>query len=115
MSLLVSWIVAVLFTPLLGVTILPATMRKHSEKPGRFTSMFNAVLFQAVRHHWITIIATVLLFAVSLFGMRFVQQQFFPGSDRPELIVDWNLPQNSSIEETRAQIERFEDIALARR
>ena len=111
-SLLVSWIVAVLFTPLLGVTILPATMRKHSEKPGRFTSMFNAVLFQAVRHHWITIIATVLLFAVSLFGMRFVQQQFFPGSDRPELIVDWNLPQNSSIEETRAQMERFEDIAL---
>ena len=111
-SLLVSWIVAVLFTPLLGVTILPATMRKHSEKPGRFTSMFNAVLFQAVRHHWITIIATVLLFTVSLFGMRFVQQQFFPGSDRPELIVDWNLPQNSSIEETRAQMERFEDIAL---
>ncbi|MGE0283974.1 MAG: efflux RND transporter permease subunit, partial [Rhizobiaceae bacterium] len=59
-----------------------------------------------------TIIATVLLFALSLFGMRFVQQQFFPGSDRPELIVDFNLPQNASIEDTRAQIERFEEIAL---
>ena len=58
-SLLVSWIVAVLFTPLLGVTLLPETMRKHSEKPGRFTRMFNA---PAARLHaagaWMTIIAT---------------------------------------------------------
>lgn len=111
-SLVVSWIVAVLFAPLLGVTILPETMKKHSDKPGRFASAFRNLLLQAVRHHWITIVATVLLFGVSLFGMRFVQQQFFPGSDRPELIVDWNLPQNSSIAETRAEIERFEEIAL---
>ena len=44
--------------------------------------------------------ATVLLFGASIFGMSFVQQQFFPPSDRPELIVDWNLPQNASIAET---------------
>ncbi|TIU65657.1 MAG: efflux RND transporter permease subunit, partial [Mesorhizobium sp.] len=44
------------------------------------------------------------------FGL--VQQQFFPPSDRPELIVDWNLPQNSSITETRDQMERFEGRAL---
>ena len=111
-SLIVSWVVAVLFTPLLGVTILPATMKKHGAGPGRFTRMFNALLLQAMRHHWITIAATLILFAASLYGMRFVQQQFFPGSDRPELIVDFNLPQNSSIAETRAQIERFEEIAL---
>lgn len=111
-SLIVSWIVAVLFTPLLGVTILPATMKQHHAGPGRFTRMFNAVLFVAVRHYWVTIVATVLLFALSLFGMGFVQQQFFPGSDRPELIVDFNLQQNASIEDTRAQIERFEDLAL---
>lgn len=111
-SLLVSWIVAVLFAPLLGVTILPATMKQHHEKPGRFTALFRRVLVGSVRHHWLTIIATVLLFAASLAGFGLVQQQFFPPSDRPELIVDWNLPQNSSIAETRDQMERFEQRAL---
>ena len=47
-------------------------------------------------------------FALALFGMGFVQQQFFPSSDRPELIVDWNLPQNASINDTNAQMARFE-------
>ena len=112
-SLLVSWIVAVLFAPLLGVTILPATMKQHHEKPGRFTSLFRRVLVGSVRHHWLTIIVTVLLFAGSIAGFGLVQQQFFPPSDRPELIVDWNLPQNSSVTETRDQIERFEGRALA--
>ncbi|TIS99760.1 efflux RND transporter permease subunit [Mesorhizobium sp.] len=111
-SLLVSWIVAVLFAPLLGVTILPATMKQHHEKPGRFTALFRRILVGSVRHHWLTIIATVLLFAASLAGFGLVQQQFFPPSDRPELIVDWNLPQNSSIAETRDQLERFEQRAL---
>src|SRR5262249_41138778 len=41
-------------------------------------------------------------------GMNFVQKQFFPSSDRPELIVDWTLPQNSTIAETKAQMDRFE-------
>ncbi|MER9894246.1 efflux RND transporter permease subunit [Mesorhizobium sp. M0119] len=113
-SLLVSWIVAVLFAPLLGVTVLPATMKQHHEKPGRFTALFRRVLVGSVRHHWLTIIATGLLFAASLAGFGLVQQQFFPPSDRPELIVDWNLPQNSSIAETRDQMERFEQRALVR-
>ena len=51
---------------------------------------------------------TVAAFLLALFGMQFVQQQFFPSSDRDELIVDWNLPQNASITETNAQIARFE-------
>ncbi|MGX5842338.1 efflux RND transporter permease subunit [Mesorhizobium sp. ArgA1] len=112
-SLLVSWIVAVLFAPLLGVTILPATMKQKHEQPGRFTSLFRRVLVGSVRYHWLTIIVTILLFAGSIAGFGLVQQQFFPPSDRPELIVDWNLPQNSSITETRDQIERFEGRALA--
>ncbi|MFD9901843.1 efflux RND transporter permease subunit [Mesorhizobium sp. NPDC059025] len=111
-SLLISWIVAVLFAPLLGVTFLPATMKKHDDKPGRFTTLFQRVLLWSVRRRWLTIIATVLLFLASLAGLTLVQQQFFPASDRPELIVDWNLPQNSSIAETRAQMERFEKMAL---
>ena len=112
-SLIVSWIVAVLFAPLLGVTFLPATMQAHHDRPGRFTSLFRRVLVASVRRRWLTIFATIALFLVSLAGMALVQQQFFPPSDRPELIVDWNLPQNSSIAETRDQIERFEQRALA--
>ncbi|AWC21118.1 Toluene efflux pump membrane transporter TtgH [Aminobacter sp. MSH1] len=111
-SLLLSWIVAVLFAPLLGVTLLPATMKKHNERPGRVAAGFSRILNWAVRRHWLTIIATVVLFALSVVGLTFVQQQFFPPSDRPELIVDWNLPHNSSIAETRAEIEHFEEIAL---
>jgi multidrug efflux pump len=111
-SLLVSWIVAVVFTPLLGVTLLPATMKKHHDKPGRFTALFSRTLLVAMRWRWVTIVTTVAVFFASLFGMQFVQQQFFPSSDRPELIVDWTLPQNSSIAETKAQMDRFEAAAL---
>jgi len=107
-SLVVSWLVAVLFVPLLGVTMLPASMKKHDERPGRATAAFNSFLYLCVRWKWLTIAATALLFALSLFSMRFVQQQFFPSSDRTELIVDWTAPQNTAIGETRAQMDRFE-------
>lgn len=111
-SLIVSWIVAVLFTPLLGVTILPASLPSHHAEAGRLTRMFRAMLDACMRHRWTTIIVTVLIFALSVFGMRFVQQQFFPSSDRNELVIDFNLPQNSSIAETNAQMARFEQEAL---
>ena len=111
-SLLVSWIVAVLFTPLLGVWLLPKSMKKHHDKPGLAASMFSAVLVFCMRRRWLTIAATLGMFVVSLAGMGFVQQQFFPASDRVELIVDWNLPQNASILETKAQMTRFEKEAL---
>jgi multidrug efflux pump len=111
-SLIVSWIVAVLFTPLLGVTILPATLPSHHAEGGRLTRMFRTTLDACMRHRWTTIIATVLIFAVSVFGMRFVQQQFFPSSDRNELVIDFNLPQNSSIAETNAQMAKFEQDGL---
>nr|WP_281412833.1 efflux RND transporter permease subunit [Rhizobium sp. BK196] len=107
-SLLVSWVVAVLFTPLLGVTILPKTMKSHHQQKGRFARVFAWLLSLAMRWRWITIAATVAAFALSIGGMSLVQQQFFPSSDRPELIVDWNLPQNSSISETNRQIAKFE-------
>ncbi|WP_425350267.1 efflux RND transporter permease subunit [Phyllobacterium phragmitis] len=111
-SLIVSWIVAVLFAPLLGVTFLPATMPHHEEKPRRFFLVFSRVLRLAVRHHRLTIIATVLVFALSVFGLRFIEQQFFPSSDRPELVIDWKLPESSSIAETKAEMERFEQTML---
>ncbi len=112
-SLVVSWVVAVLFTPLIGVTILPKTMKKHAEHKGRSAKAFSALLQFCLRWRWITIVATVLLFAGSVVGLSMVQQQFFPSSDRPELIVDWSLPQNSSIAETSRQMAEFEHKMLA--
>jgi multidrug efflux pump len=107
-SLTVSWVVAVLFTPLLGVTLLPNALKRHAEQKGRLASAFSRLLGLTMRWRWITIGVTILIFGAAIFGMGFVEQQFFPSSDRPELIVDWNLPQNSSIAETNAQMTRFE-------
>ncbi|MBY5437629.1 efflux RND transporter permease subunit [Rhizobium leguminosarum] len=112
-SLIVSWVVAVLFTPLLGVTILPKTMKSHHEKKGRFASVFSWLLGLAMRWRWVTIILTVGVFALSIGGMGLVQQQFFPNSDRSELVIDWNLPNNSSIAETNRQMAKFEKEMLA--
>ena len=108
-SLLISWFVAVIFTPLLGVTMLPKVVKaKTGEGPGRLRGAFNNLLRTAMQFHWATIALTVALFAASLFGLGYVQQQFFPASDRPELLVDMTLPQMSSIAETQDQMDRFE-------
>jgi len=111
-SLLTSWIVAVLFTPLLGVAILPASMKKHAERRGWFAGGFHYALLAATRWKWVTIALTLIAFAASIYGMKFVEQQFFPNSDRPELIVDWNLVQNASIHDTEAEMARFEKDML---
>lgn len=111
-SLVVSWIVAVVFTPLLGVVILPKTMKSHHDNKGRFTRAFAWTLRLAMRWRWVTIIATVVIFALSIGGLGLVQQQFFPASDRTELVIDWNLPQNSTIAETNRQLSQFETEKL---
>jgi len=111
-SLVVSWVVAVVFTPLLGVTILPKSMKQHHEQKGWFGRIFARILDVCMRWKWTTIVATIAVFAVSVFGMGFVQQQFFPSSDRPELVIDWALPQNASIAETNAQIAKLEEEKL---
>lgn len=111
-SLVVSWVVAVLFTPLLGVTILPGTMASNHERKGRFAAIFSWILRLAMRWRWVTVVLTVGAFGLSVTGMALVQQQFFPNSDRPELIVDWNLPHNGSIAETNSQMARFEEEML---
>jgi multidrug efflux pump len=112
-ALLASWIVAVLFAPVIGVTILPKTMKSHGDghaEPGRFMRLFRAALIFCMRARWLVIAVTVGLFAASLYGYGFIQQQFFPASDRPELIVDLNLPQDASIYATEHQVERFEGL-----
>ncbi|AWN50326.1 efflux RND transporter permease subunit [Methylobacterium sp. 17Sr1-1] len=107
-SLLVSWVVAVLFAPLIGVKILPKTMKGHHDKPSRLLAAFRALLLPAMRFRWITVAVCIGMLALAIVGMGHVQQQFFPSSDRPEVLVDLTLPQNASISETKAQMDTFE-------
>lgn len=107
-ALLISWVVAVLFTPLLGVTLLPGTVKKQDETPSRLKAGFSRLLLLAMRWRWLTLGLTAALFALSVAGLGLVQNQFFPAADRPELLVDLTLPQDSSIAETEKQMNRLE-------
>jgi multidrug efflux pump subunit AcrB len=101
-ALISSWFVAALFSPLLGVWILKAPKGGHHEAgQGPILRAFRAVLTTVMRWRWATIGLTLVMFGVAVYGMRFVPQQFFPPSDRPELLVDLKLPQNASIEASR--------------
>ena len=109
-ALVLSWVVAVLFAPILGTTLLPKALPHHSAEPGRFRKMYQRVLLWAMRAKWITIVVTVALFGLSVYGMRFVEQQFFPTSDRPELILDITLRQNAAFaaaDDIVAKVEAF--------
>ena len=109
-ALTASWFVAVLFTPLTGVFILPDKLKGHGHEPSRFARAFHRMLDRVLRMKYWVIGTTVALFAAGLVGMQFVPQQFFPNSDRPELLVDLTLPQGSSINATRKTVDDLERI-----
>src|SRR5260370_29160615 len=111
LALIISWIVAVLFAPLIGVTILPGMMKHTAEaEPGRIMRGFRRVLTGAMRAKWFTIGLTLAALAASIFGLRFVPQQFFPTSDRPELLVDLKLSDASSLYATEKVVTTFEQL-----
>ena len=71
---------------------------------------FGRALEWGMRHRWLTIVASLVAFGASVYGLGFVQQQFFPASNRPELLVTMTLPKNASIAATEAQTERLEKV-----
>jgi multidrug efflux pump subunit AcrB len=111
-ALIVSWIVAVIFTPYLGVKMLPAI------KPveGGHHAIYNTPNYRrlrgliefAVRHKFLTCGLVGVVMAVSVVGMGSVKQQFFPTSDRPEVLVEVRMPEGTSIETTTATVEKLE-------
>ncbi len=107
-ALLISWVVAVLFTPLLGVTMLPPTAISEKASPPRLKAWLQPLLLGAMRWRWLTIGLALVLFALSCVGLGLVQKQFFPAADRPELLVDMTLLQSSSIAETKTEMDRLE-------
>ncbi len=96
-ALIVSWFVAVLFAPLLGVWLLKSPERRKDEQPSRIMGAFRALLLTSMRRSWMTIALALACFVASLLALPMVPRQFFPASDRPELVVDLTLPQNASI------------------
>jgi multidrug efflux pump subunit AcrB len=108
-ALLVSWLVAVLFMPLLSVWLLKKPEKKQ-EGPGRGMKMFRGLVETAMRAKWLTVAITLGAFVASILALPMVPRQFFPSSDRPELMVDLALPQNSSIRASEAAVDRLEAV-----
>ncbi len=110
-ALLASWVVAVIFTPYLGVLLLPTPKRRVSHDAIYATRPYRALrgmVAFAVRWRRSVVLATVVLFALSLAGMGLVRQQFFPSSARPELIADVTLRQGASHAATEAAVRQLE-------
>ena len=112
-ALIVSWIVAVIFTPYLGVKMLPAI------KPveGGHHAIYNTPNYRrlrrliefTVRHKFLTCAVVVIAMGASVVGMGSVKKQFFPTSDRPEVLVEVRMPEGTSIETTTATVETLEE------
>jgi multidrug efflux pump subunit AcrB len=109
-ALIVSWFVAVLFAPLLGVAILAPPKAAKSSEPGWVFRTYRAFLTWALRAKWLTLAVTLGMFVASLFAIRLIPNQFFPASDRPELLIDMTLPQNASIFASETVAQRLDDI-----
>ncbi len=117
-ALVVSWFVAVIFTPYLGYKLLdPAKLRAIGEKHGGdiyqspFYRGFRALVVWCLRHRWLVIFATIAIFALSLVVFNVaVQKQFFPSASRPELVVEVWLPQGASLKATEHEVKRLEAL-----
>jgi len=110
-ALIASWFVAVLFAPVIGMAILKMPKGGAvAAPPGATMRAYTGLLQTAIRFRWITIVATLALFGASLWGMRLVDQQFFPASDRTELLVDLTLQQKASTRATGDVVARLDAI-----
>ena len=114
LALIISWFVAVIFTPYIGYKLLPENLADshhgHEVYDTPFYNRFRTLVEWCVQHRRIVIFATIAAFVLSILGFRFVSQQFFPDSTRPELIVDLWSPEGSSHLATEAQANRLEAI-----
>ena len=113
LALVLSWVVAVLFVPLLGATLLPrpaAHRPGHDVYGGRAYRGLARVVGWCVRRRWAVIGLTVLAFGASIAGFTRVPQQFFPASDRLEVLVDMRLPEGASFAATASEVARLEAL-----
>ena len=112
-ALVTSWIVAVVFTPYLGVKMLPDIKRVEGGVHGQIyaTPAYNrlrGIIGWSVRYKFVVAGTVVLLFFVSIPGLGLVKQQFFPNSDRTEVLVEVQMPEGTSVETTSSVASRIE-------
>jgi multidrug efflux pump len=113
-AVLFSWVVSGIFTPYLAVKMLPKDFGAHHGDPSfnpYTTPMYRrlrAAIDFAIERRWWVIGATVGALVLAVAGMKYVPQQFFPSSSRPELIVDLRLKEGASFAATTEQVKRME-------
>ncbi|MBN3764726.1 efflux RND transporter permease subunit [Burkholderia sp. Ac-20365] len=115
-ALIASWLAAVVLIPMLGYHLLPERKRQahepedheHDIYETRFYRRLTGWISWCIERRYIVLAITVVLFVVSLAGFSLVPQQFFPSSDRPELLVDVRLPEGASFQATLRQAQRVE-------
>ena len=112
LALIASWFVAVVFTPYLGVKILPAIPKVEGGHAAIYDTprynRFRRILSRVIAGKWRVAGAVVAIFILAIFGMGLVKKQFFPTSDRPEVLVEVQMPYGTSIEQTRAATAKIE-------
>ena len=111
-ALITSWIVAVVFTPYLGVKLLP-NFDKHPGGLGAIYATpnyerFRRLLGWVIRRKWLVAASVIGAFVVAILGMGVVNKQFFPTSDRPEVLVEVQMPYGTSIGQTSAATAKVE-------
>jgi multidrug efflux pump subunit AcrB len=117
-ALLLSWWVSVFFVPYLGTLILKVKPLMAGAAPqelfdSAFYNTFRRTVNWCVKHRWLTIAATVLIFVLGIVGMGKVQQQFFPDSSRPEIMMDIWFPEGTSVAANEALSLEVEKRLLA--
>ena len=110
-ALLVSWVAAVAATPFIGYYVLKGSSGGHREVfDTPFYRRLRALIEACMRRRWLTIAATAALFVLGLLGMKATEKQFFPSSDRAEILVEMWLPEGASYRATETQARRLEAI-----
>lgn len=111
-ALIASWVVAVAFTPYLGVKLLPDIKKVEGGHAAIYDTprynRFRRVLAWVITRKWLVAGAVVALFLVAIPGMGLVKKQFFPTSDRPEVMIEVQMPYGTSIEQTSAAAAKVE-------
>jgi multidrug efflux pump subunit AcrB len=115
LALIISWFVAVLFTPYIGYILLKVKPSSHADGhhelfDSPFYSRFRRVVSWCVEWRKTTILLTLCVFALGIVGFRVIEQQFFPDSSRPELMVELWMPEGSAFAATEAQAKKFESF-----
>ncbi|WP_055136637.1 efflux RND transporter permease subunit [Pseudomonas corrugata] len=111
-ALIASWVVAVAFTPYLGVKLLPHVKKVEGGHAAIYDTprynRFRRLLTRVIARKWLVAGAVIGFFVVAILGMGLVKKQFFPASDRPEVLIEVQMPYGTSIEQTSAATASIE-------